>query len=76
VKPSPSQNFAFIRKVWRTSKIIIGGTKNVHTEQVKNLHPDLIIANKEENVKEQVEELSKHCPVWLTDINNLADALK
>lgn len=61
---------------WQRSKLIIGGTKNILLEQVNNLHPDLIIANKEENVKEQVEELAKHYPVWLTDVNNLGEALQ
>ncbi|MEO5893442.1 MAG: helical backbone metal receptor [Ferruginibacter sp.] len=63
-------------KEWLTSKTIIGGTKNIHIEQVKNLHPDLIIANKEENTKEQVEELAASYPVWLTDVNDLPDAIK
>lgn len=63
-------------KEWLGSKKIIGGTKNIHAEQIKNLHPDLIIANKEENVKEQVELLAKGLPVWLTDVNNLAGALQ
>jgi len=35
----------------------------------------LIIANKEENVKEQVEELAKRFDVFVTDVNNLADAM-
>lgn len=33
-----------------------------------------IIANKEENVKEQIEELEKHFPVWISDVNKLTDA--
>ncbi|MEP7145339.1 MAG: helical backbone metal receptor [Ferruginibacter sp.] len=61
---------------WPGQKIIIGGTKNIHLEQVKNLHPDLIVANKEENTKEQVEELAKEYPVWVTNVNNLDDALQ
>jgi ABC-type Fe3+-hydroxamate transport system substrate-binding protein len=36
---------------------IIGGTKNINIEKIKALQPDLILANKEENVKEQVEAL-------------------
>ncbi len=63
-------------KEWLGSKIIIGGTKNIQTMRIKNLHPDLIIANKEENNKEQVEELAKDYPVWLTDVNNLDGALQ
>jgi ABC-type Fe3+-hydroxamate transport system substrate-binding protein len=52
---------------------IIGGTKNINIEKIKTINPDLIIANKEENVKEQVEELMKYFPVWLTEIDTLED---
>ncbi|HEY6159769.1 MAG TPA: helical backbone metal receptor [Bacteroidia bacterium] len=52
-------------------KTRVGGTKNVNFEKIKALHPDLIIANKEENKQEQVEELMKHYPVWISDIKNL-----
>lgn len=37
----------------------IGGTKNLNIEKIKSLKPDLILANKEENVKDQVEILMK-----------------
>ncbi len=59
---------------WYRSKPRIGGTKQVHMELIHQLQPDLVIANKEENVKEQVEELAKHYPVWVSDVNNLEDA--
>jgi hypothetical protein len=59
---------------WRKSKTIIGGTKTIHIDKVMALQPDLIIANKEENIKEQVEALANHFPVWVTDVNNLEDA--
>ena len=52
---------------------IIGGTKNLHIEKILALKPDLIIANKEENEKTQVEELAKSCRVWVTDISTLKD---
>lgn len=52
---------------------IIGGTKNLNLDKIKNLKPDLIIASKEENVKEQVEELMKDFKVWITDIETLQD---
>jgi ABC-type Fe3+-hydroxamate transport system substrate-binding protein len=32
------------------------------------------MAGKEENVKEQIEELEKHFPVWISDISNLDEA--
>jgi ABC-type Fe3+-hydroxamate transport system substrate-binding protein len=59
---------------WFRNKKRIGGTKNVHLDIVHSLQPDLIIANKEENVKEQVEALAAQYPVWISDVNNLEDA--
>lgn len=55
---------------------IIGGTKNVHIDKVKALNPDLVIANKEENVKEQVEALSKFTNTFTTVIKDKEDAIK
>ncbi len=52
---------------------MIGGTKNLNIEKIKALKPDLIIGNKEENTKEQVEILMKEFKVWITDIQNLED---
>lgn len=54
---------------------IVGGTKNPDLEKIKALKPDLIIANIEENRKEDIESLSSECEVLLTDINNIEDAL-
>lgn len=59
---------------WYKNKTRVGGTKQVNIELIQRLQPDLIIANKEENVKDQVEELSKHFPVWVSDVNNIKDA--
>lgn len=52
---------------------VIGGTKNLNLDKIKALKPDLIIANKEENEKLQIEELGKYFEIWLTDIENLQD---
>lgn len=60
---------------WFRSKKRVGGTKNVHIDWVHDLQPDLILANKEENVQEQVEELARHYPVWVSDVHTLEDAL-
>ncbi|HYF31307.1 MAG TPA: helical backbone metal receptor [Chitinophagaceae bacterium] len=59
---------------WFRSKTRVGGTKQLHIDTIRQLQPDLIIANKEENVQEQVETLSKDFPVWISDINNLDHA--
>lgn len=61
---------------WFRSKTRVGGTKSIKPDVIRQLNPDLIIANKEENVKEQVELLSASYPVWVTDINDLAGALQ
>lgn len=61
---------------WYKSKTKIGGTKTINIKKVKELTPDLIIANKEENTQEQVEQLANYYPIWLTDVNNLQDALQ
>ncbi len=61
---------------WFKTKDRIGGTKTVSIKKIHQLKPDLIIANKEENVKAQIEALAFDHPVWLTDVNNLQDALK
>lgn len=52
---------------------VIGGTKNVNITKIKALKPDLIIANKEENIKEDVEELQKYFKVLVTNVSNLED---
>ena len=58
---------------FKSTKEIIGGTKKIHFEKIRLLQPDIIIANKEENTIEIVEELTKICPVWVTDIITLDD---
>ena len=63
-------------EAWFRNKTRIGGTKAIDIEKIKALQPDLIIANKEENVKEQVEMLAEHFPIWVTDVNNLTDAYR
>lgn len=52
---------------------IIGGTKNLNIDKIRQLQPDLIIANKEENQKDQVEQLMDFCKVWVTDIATIQD---
>src|SRR4051794_4801311 len=57
------------------TKAKVGGTKQLNIEQIRTLKPDLIIANKEENERSQVEELMTICPVWISDIHDLDSAL-
>ena len=60
---------------WFRSKTRIGGTKKLDIQKIRSLRPDLILANKEENNKEDIELLAKEFPVWVSDISNLGDAL-
>ncbi len=60
---------------WFRNKTRIGGTKNLHIQKIRSLQPDLIIANKEENLKEEIELLAKEFPVWVSDIQNLEQSL-
>ena len=58
-----------------TLKTRIGGTKSIDIEKALLLKPDLIISNKEENTKDDVERLSTACPVWVSDVHNLETAI-
>ncbi|GAB3553994.1 ABC transporter substrate-binding protein [Spirosoma fluminis] len=56
-------------------KAIVGGTKTLHLDRIHALKPDLILANKEENTRGQIEELQHHYRVHVTDMTTLPDAL-
>lgn len=51
-----------------------GGTKKLDFDKIKSLRPDLIIGNKEENERHQMEALMQEYPVWMSDIQTLDDA--
>jgi len=53
----------------------IGGTKDMKIERIKALDPHLIVAEKEENTKEMVEELERHFPVYVFEIQTINQAL-
>jgi ABC-type Fe3+-hydroxamate transport system substrate-binding protein len=60
---------------WYRSKTRVGGTKDVNAEKIRALSPELILANKEENDRQQIIGLREHYPVWTSDINTLSGAL-
>ncbi|HJW16511.1 MAG TPA: helical backbone metal receptor, partial [Flavisolibacter sp.] len=60
---------------WFQNKTRIGGTKQLDLEKIRKLQPDLVIANREENVEEQINELARDLPVWVSDINNMDEAM-
>lgn len=55
-------------------KTKVGGTKKPDFEAIKALQPDLIVAEKEENRREDVELLAKQWPVYVTEIRDIAAA--
>ena len=62
---------------WFKSKYRIGGTKQLKIDQIVELNPDLIIGNKEENTKEDIEKLEQNgLSVWMSDINSFDEALE
>lgn len=60
---------------WWLTKTRVGGTKQLDLVTIRALHPDLIIANKEENTYEDILEAEKICPVWISDVTTFEDAL-
>jgi ABC-type Fe3+-hydroxamate transport system substrate-binding protein len=55
---------------------IIGGTKKFHFDKIRELAPDLIVGNKEENYEEGIQLLKQEFPVWMSDIYTLKDAFE
>ena len=68
--------FCIHPKPWLKEKTIVGGTKQLNHQKIESLKPDLIIANKEENSKNDIELLMQKYPVWMSDINTLKEALQ
>lgn len=63
-------------ELWFRNITKVGGTKNPVLEKIRSLNPDLIIANKEENRKEDVDALAGDFPVWVSDVRNTTQALQ
>jgi ABC-type Fe3+-hydroxamate transport system substrate-binding protein len=57
------------------SKTIVGGTKNIKIDVLRNLQPDIILCNKEENTKEIVENCRQIATTHVSDIYTIADTL-
>jgi ABC-type Fe3+-hydroxamate transport system substrate-binding protein len=66
--------FCIHPKAWHQRKPRVGGTKTVNLQRVAALKPDLILGNKEENTRAQIEALETSFPVWMSDILSLHGA--
>ncbi|MFM7310833.1 MAG: ABC transporter substrate-binding protein [Flavobacteriales bacterium] len=62
-------------KHWRRTKAVVGGTKNIHLERLFSLSPDLVIANREENDRETVEQIMRTIPVYTSDVRDFNMAM-
>ena len=60
---------------WRAEKPIVGGTKQVDVDIVRELDPDLILANHEENTADDVAALDDIAPVFVTEVKTVSGAL-
>lgn len=60
----------------RMSKKVVGGTKKINKEKIKELQPDIILCNKEENTKRIIESLEEIAPIHISDIYNLGNCFE
>jgi ABC-type Fe3+-hydroxamate transport system substrate-binding protein len=69
--------FCIYPNEWFKTKIRVGGTKQLKINEILALKPELVIGNKEENTKEDIEQLEKNgISVWMSDINSFDEALE
>ena len=67
--------FCIHPETWFKTKHRVGGTKKVDMAKLRALKPDLIIGNKEENDRKDIQALEKEFPVWMSDVRDLSGAL-
>ena len=58
----------------KSEKTLVGGTKNLRLEKIASLNPDFILANKEENDREQIGWLQARFPTYISDVRTLEQA--
>ncbi|QCJ41112.1 iron ABC transporter substrate-binding protein [Bacillus sp. S3] len=55
---------------------VVGGTKEVNVETIRNLQADLILAEKEENTEEIVLALEKIAPVFVLEVQKIEESYR
>ncbi|GFD92127.1 iron ABC transporter [Alteromonas sp. KUL156] len=58
------------------TKTIVGGTKNIKIDKIKELQPDIILCNREENTKEIVEACQQVAFTHVSDVFTLTDSIE
>lgn len=66
--------FCIHPKDLRQKKKIVGGTKKLHFDKIRELKPDIVLCNKEENTKDIVFTLENEFPLHISDIATLDEA--
>ncbi len=59
----------------RKQATVVGGTKNPNIALIRSLNPDIVLANKEENREEDIRQIQKFCPVYVSEIRDISDVL-
>jgi ABC-type Fe3+-hydroxamate transport system substrate-binding protein len=59
----------------RAGRRRVGGTKTPDIARIRALAPDLVLANREENRAQDVAAIAAFAPVYVTDVNTVAQAL-
>lgn len=54
----------------------VGGTKNLDLDTIRSLNPDVVLAVKEENLKDQIEKLMEEFQVIVFEIETFDDAIR
>src|SRR6056297_624735 len=54
---------------------VIGGIMGLNQHEIDKISPDLILAAKVENAKNEILDLSKRYPVWVSNVHDLEGAL-
>lgn len=60
----------------RQEKTVVGGTKQVNLQKIREIRPDIILCNKEENTPQMVKDLETIAAVHVSDVMTVNDSLE
>tara|TARA_R110002020_G_scaffold405128_1_gene615157 strand:- start:229 stop:1008 length:780 start_codon:yes stop_codon:yes gene_type:complete len=58
----------------RKEKVVVGGTKKIDIDKIRQLKPDIILCNKEENTQEIVSACEAIAPTHVSEVKTLEEA--
>lgn len=61
-------------KYFQIEKTVVGGVQEFDVDKIKSLNPDIVFASKDENFEDEIDELRKFVPVYVTDVKNVEEA--